>query len=776
MNFVFADGLAAGGFHGPASATLVSGVWQVTGGAGNNIWFGDNGSPNHYVGTGSGGDILVGGALNDVIEGSSTGWSYVDGGAGNDQIYGGSNNDVLRGGAGNDTISSGKGNDQLSGDGGTDYLLGGAGNDSYAFARGDGTDTIFDEYRYMQTDAVQVWVESGYWYSDGYGNSSWVDTSQYETQYNTYEVHADGGADSLVFGFGITAADISILVSGNDIIVGVKDPANPDATFAQLTDKITLRNWMDARDRIEKFSFADGTSLDVTGIAKRFGTDGADNITWTEAVATIDGGAGDDVITSGSFADTLRGGTGNDTLNGGAGADTLIGGLGNDVYVVDNSADVVTESAGEGADTVLTSLASYTLAANVENLAGTLATGQTLNGNALDNAISGGAGNDTLSGGAGNDTLNGGAGADTLAGGLGNDLFIVDDAGDVATENAGEGNDTVQSSVSYAIGANIENLTLTGGSAINGTGNATDNVILGNSADNVLAGLGGADALDGGAGTDTASYAASATAVSVSLALGTGTGGDAQGDTLTNIENLTGSAFNDTLEGNGGNNVLDGNGGDDVLRGGAGNDALKGGAGNDTLDGGTGNDSLQGGTGNNSYVFGLGYGNDTIDNSGGGVGRVLLGAGIAASDLTFAKVGNDLQVLIAGAPDTLTVTNWFLGGSYQVNEFVLSNGTTLSLPDGPGAKLSVLGTAGNDTLTGSSYSEWLLGYAGNDTIDGGLGDDTLIGATGADLLKGNGGNDTYMFARGDGADTVYDDYRTSTTTTTWVTSGYYTQQ
>ena len=158
-----------------------------------------------------------------------------------------------------------------------------------------------------------------------------------------------------------------------------------------------------------------------------------------------------------------------------------------------------------------------------------------------EDVINGGNGSDTINGLGGNDTLNGGANADTMIGGTGDDIYIVDNTSDVVTENPGQGMDTIQSSVTYTLSANVENLILTGSGNIKGTGNALDNAITGNSGNNVLAGLAGADALDGGLGTDTATYAASAAGVNVSLATGHGGGGDAQGDTLINIENLTGS-------------------------------------------------------------------------------------------------------------------------------------------------------------------------------------------------------------------------------------------
>ena len=221
---------------------------------------------------------------------------------------------------------------------------------------------------------------------------------------------------------------------------------------------------------------------------------------------------------------------------------------------------------------------------------------------------------------------------------------------------------------------------MTGSGNINGTGNALDNVVTGNSGNNVLAGLAGADTLDGGLGTDTATYATSTAGVNVSLATGHGSGGDAQGDTLINIENLTGSAFNDTLEGNGGNNVLAGGGGvdtvsyehaaagvtvslavtaaqntkaggtdtltgfenltgtafDDVLTGSSGANVLIGLSGNDTLNGGGGGDTLIGGAGNDTLV--------------GGSGADILTGGLDADRFVFGALADSAP----GTPDHVT--------------------------------------------------------------------------------------------------------------------------
>ncbi|MFN5514092.1 MAG: S8 family serine peptidase [Cyanobacteriota bacterium] len=217
---------------------------------------------------------------------------------------------------------------------------------------------------------------------------------------------------------------------------------------------------------------------------------------------TFTGTAGNDRLNGTAGDDTLIGLAGNDALDGKTGADALIGGLGNDTYTVDSIGDVVTENANEGADTVKSSI-SYTLGANFENL--TLSGTANLNGtgNTVNNKLTGNSGNNILTGLAGNDTLDGKAGADTMIGGLGNDTYTVDNIGDVITENANEGTDTVKASIDYTLGANLENLTLTGNANINGTGNALKNKITGNTGANILNGDAGADTLTGKGGNDT---------------------------------------------------------------------------------------------------------------------------------------------------------------------------------------------------------------------------------------------------------------------------------
>ena len=414
---------------------------------------------------------------------------------------------------------------------------------------------------------------------------------------------------------------------------------------------------------------ADTGSDTLISIENVIGGAGNDTINGDGNNNVLTGGAGNDTLIGNGGNDTLNGGAGNDTMNGGAGNDTMLGGVGNDLYIVDNALDVVTEAAGEGTDTVNTSV-SYTLAAGseVEILNGTVRLGLTLTGNEFNNTVNGAGGNDTLFGGAGNDTLNGGAGADTMSGGLGNDTYIVDNAGDVVTEAAGQGTDTVNTSVSYTLAAGSEVEILNGTVGVAGTvgltltGNEFDNTVNGAAANDTLFGGAGNDRLNGGAGAD---------------AMSGGTGNDTYivdnaGDVVT--ENL--SEGTDTVNTNLASYTLGANV-ENLNFTGAGNFAgtgntlanvIVGGAGNDTLDdGGVGGaDTLNGGAGNDTYF--VRNAGETILDSGVGVNTV-----------------------------NTTLLSYTLAGNLQ--------------------NLTFIGT-GNFTGTGNAFDNVITGGAGNDTLSG----------------------------------------------------------
>jgi Ca2+-binding RTX toxin-like protein len=265
---------------------------------------------------------------------------------------------------------------------------------------------------------------------------------------------------------------------------------------------------------------------------------------------------------------TITGNAGNNSIDGGAGKDKLAGGAGDDTYVVDNTGDVVTEGINAGIDTVQSSVTS-TLGANLENLKLTGSTAIHGTGNVLSN---------TITGNSGNNVLNGGAGADTLIGGLGNDTYVIDDVGDVIIEEIGSGSDTIQSSISYTLGANLENLSLTGLASIDGTGNTFNNTITGNAGNNSIDGGTGADKMAGGAGDDT--YIVDNIGDVITEALNAGIDSVQSSTTFTlgaNLENLTltgSSAINGT--GNALHNIITGNAGNNILRGGTGIDILTG--------------------------------------------------------------------------------------------------------------------------------------------------------------------------------------------------------
>jgi len=429
-------------------------------------------------------------------------------------------------------------------------------------------------------------------------------------------------------------------------------------------------------------------------------------------MATITGTNGDDHLTGTNGSDTLYGLAGNDLLDGGKGADLLVGGTGDDTYIVDNIFDKVSENASEGTDLVKSSV-TYTLGANIENLTLTGNSHISGTGNALDNLIIGNANSNVL---------DGKAGADSLAGGSGNDTYIVDNTGDTVTENAGEGTDLVKSSVTYTLGANVEDLTLIGNANLDGTGNALRNTLIGNSGNNLLDGGAGADSLAGGNGNDT--YIVDNLHDTVMEHVGGGIdqvnssvtytlGQSVENLTLTGTANLNGT-------GNDQGNLIIGNSGNNQLSGGWGNDTLSGGDGNDLLDGGQGGDSLAGGQGNDTYI---------VDN-------------LHDTVTENASEGTDLVKSSVSYTLGANIENLTLAGQASIN----GTGNALdNLITGNAGNNTLSGGDGNDTLNGGSGSDKLDGGAGNDTLNGGTGADKLTGGAGADTLTGGTGNDTFVY-------------------------------
>ncbi|MBD2667036.1 hemolysin-type calcium-binding region [Richelia sinica FACHB-800] len=587
-----------------------------------------------------------------------------------------------------------------------------------------------------------------------------------------------GGNDVLVGGGG---NDILIGGTGNDTMSG---GTGNDTFYVDSTGDKVIENASEGIDTVYS-----SVSYTLTNNVENLVLTGTAYYGYGNALNNkITGNGSSNYLWGGAGNDTISGGAGNDTISGSIGNDSMSGGLGNDLYYVDSTGDIVTENAGEGTDTISSSV-SRTVSSNVENLVltGTASNGY---GNALNNQITGNGssnylwgaeGNDTISGGAGNDTISGGLGSDSMLGGLGNDRYYVDSSADRVTENAGEGTDTVYSSVSHFLSSNVENLILTG-TAYYGYGNALNNKIDGNGSNNYLWGGDGNDTIFGGAGNDTLAGSIGNDSLSGGLGSDSMVGGlgndryvvDSTGDIVTenanegidavyssisytltnNVENLIltgtgaingfGNALNNDITGNSSSNVVrgyDGNdyifglGGADTIYGGNGNDVLYGNDGadklygdanNDTLVGGAQLDSLYGGSGNDVYYV------DTVENP-----ELLTYVFDTVSESAVYFVNN---IIVSGGIDTVRVSVDGLSG-YTLT----ANIENLELI---GNATKGNGNALNNRITGNLLNNYLYGAGGNDTIYGGAGNDTLggfgNGTNEKDTLYGDAGSDYFL--------------------------------
>ncbi|MDF8332686.1 beta strand repeat-containing protein [Novosphingobium cyanobacteriorum] len=763
---------------------------NLTGNAENNTLYGN--SADNVLDGAAGIDKLIGNAGNDTYfvdntsdtvtertnEGIDTVFTSVDRGleanvenlramgSGNLSLFGNSLSNVIVGNAGNNFIYSASST-------AVDTLEGGAGDDVYIVKDGDiiieradgGYDMMQVRVDWVLDDNVEVLqLLSSAGSINGTGNALSNQITGNESD-NVLDGGGGGEADILIGGDG---GDTYLVDNSADVIGEVAANGND-------TVRATV-------------SFVLPTEVEDLVLLGRTNIDGMGN----SSVNRMTGNAGDNVLNGtgvlSGVMDIVTGiGPGVDIISGNAGNDTIIaadgsrlsGGTGNDTYRVYGWDHQITEYANQGTDMVVLSVITagfaptvqpYNLSANVENLTVLGSDNWQVTGNNLNN---------TIIGNNGSNVINGASGNDAMSGGLGDDTYVVDSTGDTVIEQVAQGIDTVFSLITHTLGGNLENLTLKGGAAINGTGNTADNRIAGNSGNNTIAGLDGADVLSGGGGNDTlqgglgddlllgdsgndtldgstgndtVNYRQAAAAVAVDLGVTTAQNTIGAGtDTLTGIENLAGSLFNDSLIGDLNANRLSGGAGNDALTGGAGNDTLRGDAGDDLLLGNSGDDAINGGGGNDTASYSsasagvtvdlqnttaqvTGEGTDTLINienlTGSGFADTL--SGDEGANIITGLGGNDVIAGGDGA-DTLdggtgidTVSYANANGAVTVNL-----GRLLTLNDGTGVSDTL---AGFENVTGSAFDDAIRGDGGINRIEGGLGRDVLRGGAGADVF------------------------------------------
>lgn len=754
---------------------------------GDNVYVGDDklygDSGNDYIYGGAGDDYIEGGSGNDYLFGEAdddtiveiSGENYIEGGNGDDDITGGSDLDYILGGTGDDTIFS---------EAGTDYIEGGADNDN--IHGGEGDDIIYGGIRDAESE-------------EGFSDKNFVSGDD--------EIYGDEGND-VIFGG-----------DGSDTISG-----GSDIDFIYGEEGMDTLNGDDGTDHIEGGDDNDTINGGADG-DELFGNNGDD---------TIHGDSGDDYIESGNGNNHLYGDDGNDTIVTGEDTDYVYGGSGNDYVIGGNGANYMY---GEDGDDRLQGGEGY------DYMEGGLG---------VDN-LSGGNGFNEMYGQEGNDFIYGGDHADYIDGGVGDDQLYGANATDGQNEIYGrEGNDIIYDGDQ---GAYIE-------------GNEGDDYIFaGGGNDRIDAGIGndyiqdnhGDDTIifKAGYGTDVVSDAAGNNTIELSglsiddatvyrdggdliLSFSTGdslvikqyfdgagfqnfsVGGTKLGDLIKDIHGtdnddwMSGSNDGGALYGGNGNDNLNGGNRNDQLYGETGNDNLYGNDGDDVLDGAGGNDYLSGGNGNDTYIFGKGYGNDSIDDWGGS--STVNFKDINADEITVSHQDANLVVSVNGSSDSLVINGyqWNQGGY----TFEFADGTTGTVnketwklelgsdndSEGDSTGGSDTGNSGTGdtttdspntgeenaqpdvdateeyTVNGSSNAEWLSatnnnggvidagngddglnGGSGSDKLYGGSGIDNLYGNDGDDVLDGgadtdslNGGNgtDTYIFAKGYGNDTV----------------------
>jgi Ca2+-binding RTX toxin-like protein len=633
--------------------------------------------------------------------------NIIAGGAGHDSISGMGGNDTLYGDAGNDTLMGGTGTNTLFGGDGNDIFIGGTGSDFMDGGAGEDTTSYAGA-----GSAVSTSLATGGTAGDAAGDS-YADVENLIGSAYDDTLIGDSNSNTLSGG------------AGNDTLSG-----GAGADTLEGGSGVDTASYTGAGSGVIASLTGGGTGGDAAGDSYA----GIENLT---------GSAYGDTLVGDANNNTLSGGDGNDTLIGGAGADILDGGSGTDTASYADAGAAVAASLASGGTVGDAAGDSY---AGIENLVGS-SYDDTLTGDANDNILTGGSGADALSGGGGSDTASYANAAASVTASLGSGGAEGDAAGD-----------------SYS---GIENLT---GSAYDDTltGDANNNVLTGGAGDDILEGRAGADIFIGGTGNNTASYVNATESITASLAdSSANTGTDALGDSYTDIHNLSGSAYDDTLIGDGNDNILVGGVGGDTLVGGAGSDTASyanatagvratldplydfintGDAGGDTF---TGIENLTG-SNHNDTLYGY-NGANVLD---GGLGDDTL-SGAAGNDTIYADQGHDIA---SGGDNSDTI-------HVSANLGNLPNSIDGGTDDGGTGDTMVL----HDLVIDGSYDLTDLANVTNsiETVDvrDGFGTEMIISSQDVQNMVDNG-NASELIVKGDNGDTINLGAETANTITT----------
>lgn len=625
-------------------------------------------------------------------------------------------------------ITAGNADERLIGSNNNDILYGMAGDD--VLESGNGNDILDGG---TGNDSLMGGLgDDTYIFGKGYGHDVIDDKDIGSWAGSHYDI--DGGKnDAIGFLVGVSPEDVKVHRRGSyDLEFRIKSTG--ETLYVKNFFSNDSYQKYEGVGMIESVHFADGTTWTVDDIKDKaryideyfvgytnrlYGYDGQDDI--------VTGSKADEIIETGGGNDLLYGNGGDDILNGGYGNDRLYGGDGND-----------------------------TLQADVDSSYGT-------------------PGNDTLDGGAGNDILRGGYGNDTYIFGKGYGRDVINDVHQYR-DYAGR--------ISYSDGGSLDVLVLQPGVSpddiqvrrrgvnlelkILSTG---DVVCISSFYDNSYGKL--------GYGAIECVQFADGTIWNIDVLLDKAryVDGPMNVDDPNRIDGY--SYQNDILTANDNDNSIKTYSGDDVVYAFGGNDMIDTGEGDDIIDPGTGNDVMYDLQGNDVYIFGRGYGHDTIYDGrvgsyydspvdGGNRDKINILPGVSSSDITIKRHNNDMILTVKGTDDQLDVIGFFADSSKSshgvgvgaIEQICFTDGTIWELSDIQDAVRHitepVYSNADKDTYYGFESDDIIIGSNKNDEMYGCGGDDTLNGGVGNDKLDGGLGNDTYVYAKNSGSDTICD--------------------